>query len=219
MSQRRPSPVPPSDRPAPAADRSRPSRPAHTRRGVLPDRARMVLAVGGIVGLGAVLTSAAFSDSAEVTAGFTAGTLDITVDGEQGNPVPYELVFAGADRIAPGDVVYSPLEVANVGDVDAELSLTTTSTRDPLGPDTPDAQLLTMVPTVGTACDAGVVAAATSPYADDVPLDGASFTGVPLAGSDAVDLCIAVSLPSSVVGTGGGTAEVTFDVLAEQADV
>ena len=41
----------------------------------------------------------------------------------------------------------------------------------------------------------------------------------PLAGSDAVDLCIAVSLPSSVVGTGGGTAEVTFDVLAEQADV
>ncbi len=179
----------------------------------------MLCAVGGVVGLGAVLTSAAFSDSAEVTAGFTAGTLDITVDGEQGNPVPYELEFVGADRIAPGDVVYAPLEVANVGDVDADLSMSTTSTRDPLGPDTPDALLMTVVPTTGTACDAGVVAAATTPYASDVALGAAAFSDVALAGGDATDLCIAVSLPSSVVGTGGGTASVTFDLLAEQSDV
>ncbi len=187
--------------------------------GGLLDRARVVCAVGGVVGLGAVLTSAAFSDSAEVTAGFTAGTLDITVDGEQGNPVPYDLVFAGADRIAPGDVVYAPLEIANVGDVDADLSMSTTSTRDPLGPDTPDALRMTVVPTTGTACDAGVVAAAATPYATDVALGSAVVTDVPLAGGAATDLCIAVSLPSSVVGTGGGTAAVTFELLAEQSDV
>lgn len=184
-----------------------------------PDRARVALAVGGVLGLGAVLTSAAFSDSAEVNAGFTAGTLDITVDGDEGNPVPYDLVFAGADRITPGDVVYAPLEVANVGNVDAELSMSVTSTRDPLGPATPDSLRMTVVPTTGTACDADVVADAVSPYATDVPLGSAAFAGVALDGGDATDLCVAVSLPSSVVGTGGGTASVTFEFLAEQADV
>ncbi len=179
----------------------------------------MLLALGGVVGLGAVLTSAAFSDSAEVTAAFTAGTLDITVDGDEGNPVPYDLVVAGADSIAPGEVVYSPLEIANVGDVDATLSMAASATRDPLGPDTPDALRLTVVPTTGTACDAGVVTAATTPYATDVALDAATFADVELAGGASTDLCIAVSLPSSVVGTGGGTAEVTFAFLAEQADV
>ncbi len=179
----------------------------------------MLCAIVGVAGLGAVMTSAAFSDSAEVTAGFTAGTLDITVDGEQGNPVAYELVFAGADRIAPGDVVYAPLEVANVGDVDALLSMSTSSTRDPLGPDTPDELRMTVVPTTGDDCDADVVADAATPYATDVALGSAGFADVELDGGASTDLCIAVSLPSTVVGTGGGTAEVTFELLAEQADV
>ncbi len=183
------------------------------------DRLRILLGVGGVLALGGILTSAAFSDSAEVTAGFTVGTLDITVDGEQGNPVPYELVVAGADRIAPGETVYSPLEVANIGDVDADLSLATSLELDPLGPDTPEELLMSVVPTTGTACDAGVVAGAVAPYAIDEPIGSVAFADVPLAGGDAVDLCIAVGLPDSVVGTGGGSATVTFDFVAEQAGV
>lgn len=182
----------------------------------LVDAAKLAIGVGGLLGVGVLLTGAAFSDSAEVTAGFTAGTLDITVDGEQGNPVPYELTFVGGDRIVPGQTVYSPLEVANVGDVDSLLTMASSATRDPLGPDTPDALLLSIVGTTGTTCDAATVAGATTTYVTDEPLGAGSFGPTPLVGGGALELCIAVELPDTVIGTGGGSAEVTFEFIAEQ---
>ncbi len=180
-------------------------------------RARAVLALGTLVGAGLVATTAAFSDQATVTAELTAGALDITVDGEEGHPVPYALTFSGADAIAPGQTVYAPLEVANVGTVDAELSMEVTATPDGSVSNATDDLELTVVHTTGTTCSPAVVTADPTPYVANGPLGSAAFADVPLAGGDALDLCLAVSLPASVTGTGGGGTDVELTFLAEQA--
>lgn len=196
-----------------SADLSTPVEVTGRRRG----RVRALLAVGTVLGVGVLGTSAAFSDSATVEATFTAGTLDITVDDEQGNPTPYTVSFTGADAMAPGETVYSPLRVDNVGTVDAELSLTVTATPDATPSNATTSLRMTIVHTTGTACDAGVVTADASPYSADGPIGTRTFSDVELDGGDGVDLCLAVELPSSVTGTGGGASDVTLAFLATQA--
>jgi predicted ribosomally synthesized peptide with SipW-like signal peptide len=182
-------------------------------------RLRSLLALGTVLGVGALGTSAAFSDSAEVTASFTAGTLDITVDDEQGDPVPYTLVFPGGDVIAPGGTVHAALEVANVGNVDALLSLAVAATFDGTPSNATTDLRMVVAHTTGTACDATVVSADLAPYSPDGPLGSAGFSGVALGGGDHVDLCFAVTLPLSVSGTGGGSTTVDLAFTAEQAGV
>lgn len=186
---------------------------AGRRRG----RIRAVLALGIVLGVGALSTTAAFSDTATVSAAFTAGTLDITVDGDEGNPTPYVLSFTGADAMAPGDTVYSPLNVANVGTVDAELSMTVAVTPDGSTPNATDDLTLVVAHTTGTACSSVVVAADTSPYSPAGPIADAELSSVALAGGADVDLCLAVTLPSSVTGTGGGASDVELRFVADQA--
>lgn len=184
-----------------------------------PGRVRAALALGTVVGFGLVSTSAAFSDTATVTAGFTAGTLDITVDGEQGNPTPYTLTFAGADAMAPGDTVYAPLEVTNVGSVDARLSMATTVDLDGTVPNaTADLQLAIAHSTAGE-CDQTVVAADPAPYSPAGPIAGAAFSDEALAAGASRHLCLAVTLPASVTGTGGGRTDAELAFLAEQANL
>lgn len=182
-----------------------------------PGRVRALLALGTVLGIAVVGTTAAFSDSAAVAAEFTAGTLDITVDGQQGNPTPYVVSFVGADAMAPGDTVFAPLRVANVGSVDADLSLDVEATPDGTVPNVTTQLQLTIVHTTGTACNAGVVTADADPYIATGAIDGATFTGVDLDGGDGVDLCLAVELPASVTGTGGGASDVLLTFVADQA--
>jgi len=182
-----------------------------------PGRIRALLAAGSVLGAGVIATSAAFSDSAEVTASFTAGTLDITVDGEEGNPTPYALTFTGADAMAPGETVHSPLRVTNVGTVDAELSLAVTATPDGTGPNATDDLRLVVARTAGAVCDAAVIAADAAPLVADGALGAATFTGVELDGGAHQDLCLAITLPASVTGTGGGATDVELAFTADQA--
>lgn len=179
-------------------------------------RVRALLAVGCMLGLGAVGTSAAFSDTATVTAGFTAGTLDITVDGEEGNPTPYVMTFAGADAMAPGDTVHAALRVTNVGDVDAVLSMTVDVTADGTPQNATDDLQMAIAHTTGTSCDATVVAADAAPYSPAGPIGAAGIAATSLAGGTDLDLCFAVTLPSSVTGTGGGASDIVLAFLAEQ---
>lgn len=184
-----------------------------------PGRIRALLAAGSVLGAGVIATSAAFSDSAEVTASFTAGTLDITVDGEQGNPTPYLLTFTGADALVPGATVHSPLRVANVGTVDAELSMELAATPDGTATNVTDELRLVVAHTTGTACDAAVVAADATPLVADGPLTDATFAGVELDGGAHQDLCLAVTLPASVTGIGGGATDVELSFTADQAEL
>lgn len=184
-----------------------------SRRG----RIRAVLALGTVLSLGTLATMAAFSDEATVTATLTAGTLDITVDGEEGQPVPYALAISGSGAMVPGDTLHVPLEIANVGTVDADLAMSVEVEGDGSSPNATDDLRLVIAHTTGDDCDATVVTADASPYSADGPLAAAAFSGVELDGGDAIDLCLAITLPSSVTGTGGGSSDVELTFLAEQA--
>jgi predicted ribosomally synthesized peptide with SipW-like signal peptide len=179
-------------------------------------RMRSALALGTLVGVGVVGTFAAFSDTATVSTGFTAGTLDITVDDEEGNPTPYDVVFTGAEAMAPGDVVYSALKLTNVGSIDSELSMSTAVVLDPLVGNVTESLTLTIAHTTGTVCDATVVDDDVAPYLEDEPLVSATVSSVPLAGGDDLSVCLAVTLPGTVTGIGGGGSDVELEFLAEQ---
>src|SRR5690606_38875257 len=112
-----------------------------------------------------------------------------------------------------------PLEVANVGTVDAELSMSVAVTPDGTTDNATNDLRLTIAHTVGTACDAAVVAADPTPYVASGPVGDAAMAEVDLGGGDSIQLCLAVELPASVTGTGGGSSDVELAFLAEQASI
>lgn len=78
-------------------------------------RIRALLALGGVLGLGAVSTLASWTDDATATAQFTSGTIDLALDGAQGNPDPYKLTSLTVDDFKPGDSRAATLPVQNAG--------------------------------------------------------------------------------------------------------
>ncbi|TFD49112.1 hypothetical protein E3T55_11815 [Cryobacterium frigoriphilum] len=79
---------------------------------------RAMLASGAALGLGTILTFAAFSDDGAVTAEFSTGNVDIAFDGgAQGTPTPYASNLKMSDAKI-GDVVYRQLIVNNQGSLD-----------------------------------------------------------------------------------------------------
>ncbi|HEX6869441.1 MAG TPA: TasA family protein [Candidatus Limnocylindrales bacterium] len=156
-----------------------------------------------------VFSLAIFTDTADATGSFTAGTIDIAASPS--------VAFTVAAMV-PGDTITQAMTIDNDGTADLRWSLSTVAT-DPLG----DALTLT-VRQLGTSCaafDGSVVLAATA-------LDGASI-GDEAQGDDTGDrdlsaaasevLCFRVSLP---LATGdalqGATSDATFTFDAEQVD-
>ncbi|MFC5931179.1 hypothetical protein D6T64_18245 [Cryobacterium melibiosiphilum] len=79
---------------------------------------RAVLASGAVLGLGTILTFAAFTDEGSVSAEFSTGNVDIAFDGgAQGTPTPYVSKLAVTDAKI-GTTVYRPLIVNNLGTID-----------------------------------------------------------------------------------------------------
>lgn len=86
------------------------------------------------LGLGGQGTHAYWADSDGVSGGsFTSGTLDLTVDGVQGNPTSYVKTNLALGAMVPGESVAAPLVLANAGGVDFTWTATAT-TAGGLGP-------------------------------------------------------------------------------------
>ncbi len=85
-------------------------------------RVRPVVAVGGALLAGLLLggshgTYAFWNDSADVAgASFTSGTLDLTVDGQQGRPATYTKSSLTMAKMVPGESVAAVLTIRNAGD-------------------------------------------------------------------------------------------------------
>jgi alternate signal-mediated exported protein len=98
-----------------------------------------VIAVLGLLGalvitLGGQGTYAYWTDLDGVSGGsFSSGTLDLTVDGVQGNPSSYVKTNLALGSMVPGESAASTLAVANVGAVDFTWTATVT-TGGGLGP-------------------------------------------------------------------------------------
>jgi len=90
---------------------------------VLPraPRWRWVVLGAAVVALGTTATTAAFTDSASVTASVASGTLDITVNAAEGNPSPITVTLP-LGLFKPGDTTSTTLQVKNTGSLPASLT-------------------------------------------------------------------------------------------------
>ncbi len=112
--------------PAAAVSRCRPARgappnaPTQPRRTMRPtrtrDRVRAVLAVGTVLGLGAVGTLAAWTDSSTATTGtFSTGTIDLRLGSGATDPNPFSFTTFALSNMAPGSEKEATLQVNNSG--------------------------------------------------------------------------------------------------------
>ncbi|MEW5991027.1 MAG: TasA family protein [Chloroflexota bacterium] len=169
----------------------------------------LLLAASAALSVGAgTSTLAIFTDSANATAAFSSGTVDLTA-------AP-ATVFT-ATGIYPGDSGSQTVTVANGGTGTLRYALTTSATNaDGLGL----AAQLELTITAGTCPGAGgplYGAAALGSAAFGNPAQGAQAGDRTLAGAASEDLCFAWSLP---LATGdafqGAATTATFTFAAEQ---
>ncbi|MBC7630673.1 TasA family protein [Aeromicrobium sp.] len=91
------------------------SRLRRAGQGLRSTPVRAVLSLGVVFGFGAVGTLAYYTDNATLTGGtFTAGTLDIKLDGVNNNPAGFTTSFA-MNNMQPGDSKSASVSVQNAG--------------------------------------------------------------------------------------------------------
>lgn len=153
-------------------------------------RARALMSIGIVLGLGAVGTMAAWNDSSTATSGaFTTGLIDIKL----GNPAvdanpPAFATALTSPNLGPGTTVSAPLVVSNSGSIGFNYTIKVTATNQALG----------------TLLNSSVYAAATcTGTASTVNSLAGTKTfpnltrSVPVGGTD--QLCISVTLPTTAV--------------------
>ena len=112
-------------------------RAAHRRWSLTTDRVRALLAVGTVVGLGAIGTSAAWTDQSTATSGqFATGSIDLKVGSPAVNndPPAFTTGFA-LSNMKPSDTTQSTLQVNNTGTVPFIYTITGTATNSGAGAD------------------------------------------------------------------------------------
>lgn len=190
--------------------------PRPVDRALLWRRGRAVASLGLVVGLGAVGTLAYWSDSVEVAGGtFTAGTLDLTVDGIDGEPgesTAFTTKFA-APNMKPGDSRAADLQIANRGTIDFEYVVSGVAPGELAETLVVSVRVGATANASGTACVGG-----TETFSGHL---GAASTAVvpqrrPLAADGAESLCVVASMPSGTTAGQGRSTTTSFTVEATQ---
>ena len=181
-------------------------------------RVRALLALGMVLGTGAVGTMAAWTDTATATSGaFSTGTIDLQLNGNQGNPTAYAFTALTKANMSPGQSIAAMLPVQNKGSVAFTYTANTTSTTSTLAP-----YLKVSTYSGGTAANASNVGtcSGTSIIANTSLVNGGTSANIigtrSLPATSGVDdICFLVTLdaaaPSTVQGT---TVTVTFNFTA-----
>ena len=179
-------------------------------------RVRAVLATGVVVGLGAITTTALWTDSASV-AGTTisTGTLDLKVDG-QDTVTGYTSL--NITNMVPGASVAAVLTIANAGNV----SFTYLASSVATNPDTKDLRSALQVKVTGATSVTGSSPTATCGGATLAGTGTALNTGLvttarTLAGGTNEKLCVQITLPSTAANAlQGASTGVTLQFDATQ---
>lgn len=92
---------------------------------------RAILALGAVVGIGSVLTLAAWTDDSTASATFSTGSIDIKLDTtNEGNPAAYSFAALSMSGMKDGSVKYGGLVVNNAGTLDFTYTMATSFTGD-----------------------------------------------------------------------------------------
>lgn len=158
---------------------------------------KVVLALGTLSSAVWASTYATFTDSADATSTFTAGSVDLVVGGDTSDA--YAFTSLSSSNLKPGDVVYAPLSVANTGSLGFTYSMSSSSTNADTKALKDTLKLGAKLVANAGACDSGGVgyaASATTVMAEGAISGAAIATRSLVAGASEV-LCFKVELPSS----------------------
>lgn len=191
------------------------------------DRRRRFIATTAIcglafVGIGQLTTGALFDDSATASVKYDTGDVEIEANNSTA------VVLAAAANLAPGDIVFRPVTVTNVGSLDLRYAVTgaTTAQTKALG----SVLRYTIYEGLNAPnCSAGTLTGATAVVsnaaigAGGTPLIGTTAPGqqsnerLIAAGAGADVLCVAMELPVATDSTYElASATVTLTLDAEQ---
>lgn len=201
-------------------------------------KVRAILAGGLVLGVGAAVTLAAWTDDEFATGIFTAGQFDLegsTTSATAGfadhesadDAAALEFTVPLAGNLAPDDVVYAPfwVRLAAGTSTDATLDLAALSTAAGTPDNTANLAWEVVALADGAACDAAGVAGGTSLGSGTTLASAPSVAGatVPLANGDpatdagaAAALCFEVAAGPDLVQ--GGSATATWQLTATSTD-
>ncbi|MCZ4080475.1 TasA family protein [Rhodococcus sp. H36-A4] len=184
-------------------------------RALIGARGRAIMSIGIVLGLGAVGTLAAWSDTSVATSGeFKTGKIDIMLDGVDNNPTSISTGLTKAAMV-PGDTVSASFVVQNQGSVVFTYTIGASMTDAPFG------QLLKLEAYAGASCSgtalgtrAGLTTSA-QPFivSGTTPLTRPNVAAKVGATPGADPLCISVTMPSNATLPGTartGTISLTF---------
>lgn len=162
---------------------------------------KALAALGTLTGALWAGTFASFSDTQTATSTFTAGSVDLQLNGDASTS--YAFTALSLSAMKPGDVVYKPLTVANSGTLPYTYTMGSSATNAD-GKGLASALVLGMklVASPG-ACDAagtGYAASATTVVAEGA-LGSAAISSRSLAAGASEVLCTYVSLPSNAANS------------------
>lgn len=99
--------------------------------GATSGRARAIMSVGIVLGLGAVGTLAAWTDNATATSGvFSTGSIEMKLNGDPGDPTAYGFTALTKTGMMPGDSVTATLPVQNTGAAQFKYTMAATATGE-----------------------------------------------------------------------------------------
>jgi predicted ribosomally synthesized peptide with SipW-like signal peptide len=163
-----------------------------------------------VLGLGAVGTLAAWTDVTTATATFSAGDVNINVNGSETGAV----VFSSA-AMKPGDVLVAPVQINNTGDLSVTYRMATAVTGTGLG-----AALTVEVRRGATTCQGTtssggtVVSEGSTTLTNTLTISQGQLAAA--APSNSETLCFKISLPAGTADSyQGKTAQTTFTFTAE----
>ena len=156
----------------------------------LRDRVRALLAVGTVLGLGAVGTLAAWTDSSTAATGtFSTGTIDIRLGSGATDPNPFAFTSFALANMGPGSTTTATLQVNNSGSLPFTYNVSGSATNSGAGNDQLGSALTLQI-YAGSSCTG---TALNSP----AKLTFSSLTAArPLAAGANETLCFRATLPS-----------------------
>ena len=181
---------------------------------------RVIAALGTLSAAVWAGTFASFTDDADSSATFAAGTVDLVAGGDADDA--HDFADLSVPNMKPGDVEYAPLSVDNAGTLAMTYGMTAAATDVSGTPAGLGAALRVAVRSVGAAgdCTAAGWAAGTNVVPSSA-ISAASFSARALAAGGGEVLCFQVTFPDTGAGADnalqGAATTATFSFTAAQA--
>lgn len=184
---------------------------ARMRRALGGGRVRAALSLGIALGLGAVGTMAAWSNTTTATSGaFSTATIDLQLNNDPGHPTAYAFTTLSKINMMPGDSTQATLPIQNKGTSAFSYTMSASATGDATL-----AGFLKLA-VLDSTCTTQIVAPTALSTSADTPIITTGRSLAPTTGSET--LCFRVALdPTVTVASQNKTVNVSFNFAATTA--